>query len=157
MRGDVIKTETMATFAEDLPAMAGCAYELALDFCGPCANYHIYWTARRAAGIVGGVDADRHVFVEQLADLAKQYVVSGDRGIDVLIPGAADSGILSVAAAAIFKAGGRSLLQLTKFTVIDRCATPLKLSEEYAHKHDLEVRTKRCILENYRPDQRFDA
>jgi len=156
MRNDVIKGETVATFAEDLQAMAGRAYELALEFCGPCANYHIYWTARRAAGIVGGVDADRHLLVKQLANLAKRFTPPGDRGIDLLIPGVADSGILAAAVAAIFEVGGRSLLQRTEFTVIDQCATPLKLCEEYSRKHDLKVSTERCKLENYRPDRSFD-
>ncbi len=127
-----------------------------MQYCGPCANYHIYWTARRTAGIVGGVDTDRPLLAELLEDIAKRYVTSRDRGINVLIPGAADSGLLSVAVAGIFKAGGRSLLQRTKFTVIDQCITPLKLSEEYAQKHDLEVSAKRCNLEDYRPDHNFD-
>jgi hypothetical protein len=143
-------------YEEDLPALASRAYELALELCGACANYHIYWPARRAAGIVGGADADRVAVVAQVAAIAGRNKRGSSRKFELLIAGAADSGILSACVEGLFRAGGRALIDSIRFTIVDLCATPLQLCSDYARMHGLDLDTVRADLASYLPDRPLD-
>lgn len=136
-----------AAMDEDLPAMAAHAYELALRHCRSCANYHIYWAARRAAGVIGGADEGRRDYV---AILQRQF--SSGAG-DILIAGAADTGILSAAAHGALAAGA---LDSVKFLVVDRCRTPLLLCEDFGIRRGIVIETARADLTAYKTNRRFD-
>jgi hypothetical protein len=146
----------MTGFEEDLPALADRAYALALDLCMGCANYHIYWPARRAAGIVGGSDADRAALVSGVMRIARSFDPAADRTFAILVAGAADTGILAAVVEALFLSGGRELLERASFCVVDRCETPLRLCQEYAGKHAIAVTTERADLSSYSPASPFD-
>ncbi len=66
--------------------------------------------------------------------LAEKAATAGS--IDILIPGSADTGILATAAhaAAVL---GQAVLDRCRFTVIDRCPTPLILCSEFGARHHL--------------------
>ena len=143
-------------FKEDLPALASRAYEVALGKCRGCTNYHIYWPVRRAAGIIGGSDADRVAIVEQIKKIARPRRGGRFQRRNVLISGAADTGILSAVAEGLYAAGGREALDRTSIVVVDRCATPLILCSEYAERHGLDLTISRTDLLAYGPTDGFD-
>jgi len=146
----------MTEFGEDLPALANRAYALALEFCGSCANYHIYWPARRAAGIVGGSDADRNALIGNACRLARSFASGPDRKFDILIAGAADTGILAAIAEGVNRAGGRNLLHRTRFCIVDLCRTPLQLCLDYGEERELDVSVECADLSSFSPFLQFD-
>lgn len=84
-----------------------------------CRDYHATWPVLRAAGLVGGIDADRQPFVDILEPLFRS-----NAGRRILIAGCADSALLSLVAAT---APG-----LSQITIVDRCPTPLAVCRRVA-------------------------
>jgi len=139
------------TCGEDLFQNAARISELAPDHCVGCADYHIRSAAHRCTPIQKGVDRP------ELIALVKELIAENAAGtgiIDILIPGSADTAILATAAhaAAIL---GQAVLDRCRFTVIDRCPTPLILCREFGARHHLGVDTVQSDLVT--TSHRFEA
>ena len=108
MPADVIlQAELARALAGDLCAATGCAW------------YHGTWPSLRALGLVATPYRHRELFERVLARAA----VSGRD--DVLVCGAADAAMVEVVLGASAPAAPRS-------TVLDRCATPVRVATEAA-------------------------
>jgi hypothetical protein len=131
-----------ATCGEDLLHNAQRAIDLARRLCRDCADYHVLFPLRRATGGVFGVDRDR----PKMTEIVGQLVATRTSGpIDILIVGAADSGILATCAHAARQVGGDALRR-ARFTVIDRCETPLELCRDFARRHGLLLHAEAADL-----------
>src|SRR5262245_59384479 len=84
------------------------AYALATRRCGACANLHTLWPYLRIARIVSGIEGGDSILTAAISEIC----ATGPK--DVLIAGAADTGILNLAAKA---SGGCA----ASFVVIDLC------------------------------------
>lgn len=125
------------TCGEDLLQNAARISELAPDHCVGCADYHIRSAAHRCAPIPKWVD--RPVLIHLIKGILVEKAATAG-SIDILIPGSADTAILAMAAhaAAVL---GHAVLDRCRFTVIDRCPTPLILCSEFGARHHLNVDT----------------
>ena len=127
------------TCGEDLLQNAARISELSPDHCIGCADYHIRSAAHRCAPIPKGIGFDRPELVKLVKEiLAEKAATAGS--IEILIPGSADSGILATAAHAAAMLG-QAVLDHCRFTVIDRCPTPLILCREFGARHHIAVDT----------------
>jgi hypothetical protein len=126
---------------EDLAYNARRAMELAPLYCGDCEDYHYLSPARRLAAGPGkaGIEADRPRLFQLIADhVIAQGKVSGE-AIDVVIAGSNDTGLLSTCAHAALSATSDASSRV-RFTVLDRCQTPLLLCAEYAARHGIVLK-----------------
>ena len=131
-------------FAEDLPRLAAAAAELACCFCDTCQNYHFLWPFLRLIDSPGSASDGGGSFEAILAEL----IANGRR--QVLIAGAADTGLLSIVArAAVGHQAG--------ITVLDRCNTPLELCRQFADQWSLDIETMHIELDKLSIDARFDT
>jgi hypothetical protein len=141
------------TCGEDLLQNAARISELAPDNCVGCADYHIRSAAHRCAPVPKGIGFDRPELITLVKQiLAEKTDTAGSIGI--LIPGSADTGILATAAHAATMLG-QAVLDRCRFTVIDRCPTPLILCREFGARHPLEVHTVQSDLVT--TSHRFEA
>ena len=123
------------TCGEDLLQNATRISELAPDHCVGCADYHIRSAAHRCAPIPKGVDRP------ELIPLIKGLIAekaAGTGSIDLVIPGSADTAILATTAHAAASLG-QAVLGRCRFTIVDRCPTPLILCREFGGWHNLNV------------------
>ena len=139
---------------EDLFHNATRVSELAPGHCAGCADYHIRSAAHRCAGILKGIAFDRPQLTEMIRKIIAERVAATDTTIEIVIPGSADTGILATCAHAAATLGVSSL-DRCRFTVLDRCPTPLLLCQEYAAAHRLSIRT--CQVDLRTTSQQFDA
>lgn len=141
-----------ATCGEDLAQLISRMSELAPALCEGCAAYHLRFILTRYAAVEKSIGVDRPFLIERIRRIL------GDRGIqppfEVVIAGAADTGILASCAHAV-AAMGADIQCGTRFTIIDRCGSPLALCREFAGQHGLMVRTERADLSTI--GQKFDA
>jgi hypothetical protein len=133
----------MSQLHGDAEALAEFQFRHALAACGECRDYHALWPYRRLAGMVHDADVDAHL----IGPLIRAALGKGDR---MLIAGAADAGLLALAAAAT---AGRAVT----FDVVDRCATPLAVCRRYMAAHDISGTTKEEDLPSISPDSRYGA
>lgn len=118
-------------FPEDLAGNLRLAEELAPIHCTACGGYHLDRVRRRLTS----PDAlDRGEMVRLLRDWAADRSPSGV--LEVAIVGSADTNLLAIAAEAVSDLGP------ARYTVLDRCRTPLVLCEAFARRHRLEVETR---------------
>jgi hypothetical protein len=141
------------TCGEDLLQNAARISELAPDYCVGCTDYHIRSAAHRCAPIPKGIGFDRPELVKLVKEIiAEKAAITGS--IEILIPGSADTGILATAAHAAAMLG-QAVLDRCRFTVIDRCPTPLILCREFGARHHLAVDTAQDDLVT--TPRRFEA
>jgi hypothetical protein len=135
--------DVMPEIDEHLHQLAIDAYALATRRCGVCANLHALWPYLRIARIVSGVEGGDSTLVATTSEIC----ATGPK--DVLIAGACDTGILSLAAKA---SGGRA----ASFVVIDLCDTPLELCRKFAKRCNLRLKTAVQDVVDIRFRARFD-
>jgi hypothetical protein len=124
------------TFGEDLFAIANRAAELSQVHCKGCGGYHWRVPARRAVGLPESLSSDRMEIVSKIQEFSKQHFRTY-RHLEIIIAGAADTGLLATAAHAVATAnvGERND---THYTIIDQCQTPLQLCLEFSAMHGLD-------------------
>jgi hypothetical protein len=127
-------------FEEDLAGNLLLGSDLAPRLCRGCEQYHLSGLARRAVGLRSGV-TDRRELTGILRGLISERAGGEGGPIDILIAGSADTALLAVCANAALSAGG-AVLARCRFTVIDRCETPLRLCEAFGRRHGLDVTTQ---------------
>ena len=128
---------------EHLHQMAVDAYALATRRCGVCVNMHALWPYLRIARIGSGVEGGGSILTATISEIC----AIGPK--DVLIAGAADTGILNLVAKA---RGGR----VANFVVIDLCDTPLGLCRKFAQRCNLLLKTEVRDVADIRFRARFD-
>src|SRR5262245_29063351 len=114
-------------FPEDLEANLRLAEALAPTHCAGCNGYHLARVRRRASA--PAPDAlDRAEMVQALRDWLASRRPSPEP-VEILIAGSADTNLLATCAEAAADATP------ARYTVVDRCRTPLALCEAFAQQH----------------------
>jgi hypothetical protein len=131
-----------AFYREDLADLAEYEFRIAQQSCVGCAEYHALWGYGRLAGINDGVAIDAALMAPVLARLAGP-------GARILIAGAADAGLLALAAAATRQTR-------PNISVADRCETPLAVCRRFAQAHALAITTLRTELAAESVQGRYD-
>ena len=123
--------------------LARIAWEEAPRLCEPdCRAYHRAWPLIRRLGLGAGPEGQGDFLGPAVADCLAHG------GSDVLVSGAADEALVRLVAEAASRPPA--------FTVLDRCATPLRLNAEYARRAGLSLSTVRSDILDYLPGRRFD-
>lgn len=139
-----------AACGEDLAHLASRMSELAPALCAGCAAYHLRFVLTRCATADKSIAVDRPLLVRHV-----QRILSHRSGpLDIVIAGAADTGILATCAHAA-AAMGAEILSRCRFTILDRCASPLTLCREFASRHAFAAHTVQADLAAIVPE--FDA
>src|SRR5262245_37401632 len=133
-----------AVWDDDPRAHVAHGVEVARGLCSCDYPYHILWPILRAAEITGSL---RYREDEALAPVLQPLLHNGTR---LLIAGSADTGTLCVA-------GRIAGSQRPRVTVLDRCAAPLRLIEEFAAERDLACETLRVDLLELQEGARWDV
>ncbi|WP_162916817.1 class I SAM-dependent methyltransferase [Dongia deserti] len=137
--------ETTARFPEDLAANLRLVEALAPAHCSGCMGYHLARARRRLKA--GSPDAlDRTETIQLLRTCLGQ---ASHGAVDIVIAGVGDTNLLATCAEAMPD------LAKVRFTVLDRCRTPLVLCEAFARRHGLNVETSQ--VEVGAPDAAFPA
>lgn len=127
--------EPLGRFREDLEANLRLAEALAPTHCAGCNGYHLARARRRLTS--QAPDAlDRADMVRLLRGLAANPEISPAEPFDILIAGSADTNLLATCAEAV------SDVARARYTILDRCRTPLALCDAFARQHRLDVRTR---------------
>ena len=129
-----------ASCGENLLHNAARISELAPAHCKGCADYHIRSAAHRCTGIPKDIAIERPQLIELIRNIIRERADATTSAIEIVIPGSADTGILSTCAHAAATLGA-TYLNRCRFTVLDLCPTPLILCHEYATRHHLSLRT----------------
>jgi SAM-dependent methyltransferase len=125
---------------EDLSFNLRTVSGLAEKYCGSCAGYHVLYAAKRLMPFARIVDLDRKEVAATIGKLAAERLASSGSSLEVVIAGAADTGLLAGAAHGIALVG-RAALDRSRFTILDRCRTPLELCRSFGRGHRLTVET----------------
>src|SRR5262245_40257846 len=121
---------------EDLDYNLLRATQIGPTLCGPCADYHVLFPARRLTGRVNGLETDRPDLIATVGREVAARAAAGRPAIDILIAGSADTGVLATCAHAAFAAAPDAIASV-RFTVLDLCGTPLELCRDFAARHRL--------------------
>jgi 2-polyprenyl-3-methyl-5-hydroxy-6-metoxy-1,4-benzoquinol methylase len=136
-------TAQTTDLAEDLEALSAFEFQTALAQCVDCTDYHALIGYARLAHVNNGLRTDGDAIISELRGL-------GRPGLRVLIAGAADAGLLALAA--------RGSLEFSpRITVADRCATPLAVCRRYATARGFAIETVQADLSNTALNGEFDA
>jgi len=132
------------TCGEDLTGQASRIAELAPRLCVACEGYHLRFVTTRAVYPDKGIAVDRPALIARLRLILAEAGRHSD-AIEIVIVGSADTGVVSTCAhaAAVIEP---SLIARCRFTVIDRCQSPLVLCAEFAATHGIELRTGQLEL-----------
>jgi SAM-dependent methyltransferase len=134
-------------YTERLGDIAAQAYELANQLCGSCRDLHALWPYIRLSRSSTGVELEG----SQLIQVLRELMADGRR--NVLIAGAADTGLLALVARA---AADQATSHPTNIVVIDICETPLELCRRSAAAWSLPIKTMRQDLIELDIRQQFD-
>jgi hypothetical protein len=127
--------------------------ELAPVLCTDCAEYHVQYATTRYGAPDKSIAVDRPLLIDRI----QKILIDPARPsgfIEIVIAGAADTGILATCAHASAVMGD-AVHSCCRFTVIDRCRSPLKLCTEFSDRHGLQLRTVAADL--VMVGERFDA
>lgn len=143
---------------EPLAVSAPLALDWSKSFCQParhqdrgpgtengCDWYHGSWQMLRSLGLFHSIRSDDDFFLAKL----QQEIEAGARRI--LVSGAADYALQ----ARIMAVAG-SNRETISLTVLDRCATPLKLNDWYAAQLGVKIETAQCDVLDYQSTEPFD-
>ena len=134
-----------ASCGEDLPHNAARFSELAPLHCSDCADYHIRSAVHRCAGPPKSAVFDRPELIRLVREIIAEAAAWSDKMIEIVIAGSADTAVLATCAHAALTLGPQ-ILKRCRFTVIDRCMTPLIVCEEFAARHGLHFRARQADL-----------
>lgn len=129
------------TFGEDLEFNLRAVSDLAERYCVSCQGYHVLYAAKRLMPHSRIIEIDREAMAAVTKELAEKQLASSGLGLEVIIAGVADTGLLATAAHGIALIG-KSALAHSRFLVLDRCRTPLELCRCFGERHELEIETE---------------
>jgi hypothetical protein len=133
-----------ATCGEDVAGNLERMISIAPGHCPDCADYHITNAAVRLLDRAPWRRA-RPALLNALAPLLVEIGARGNAPIDVVIAGSADTAALSTCGHAAWAAGD-GILGRTRFTVLDRCRSPLVICDVYGAGNGLTVHTEALDL-----------
>lgn len=133
-----------ASCGEDLSHNAQRFSVLAPDHCAGCADYHIRSAVHRCAGPPKSI-FDRPQLIQLARKIIEEASLRSDRVIEIVIAGSADTAVLATCAHAAATLGD-PILARCRFTVMDRCETPLLVCAEFAAAHGIHFAARRCDL-----------
>jgi hypothetical protein len=133
-----------ATCGEDVAGNLRRMISIAPAHCPDCADYHITNAAVRLLDRAPWKRA-RPALLDALAPLLAEVGARGSAPIDVVIAGSADTAVLSTSGHAAWAAGD-GIFRRTRFTVLDRCPSPLVLCDDYGARNGLRVHTEAVDL-----------
>lgn len=141
--------EMRLVLAESAPltlqwAQEGCWHDPSKSM--NCAWYHGAWQTLRLLGIVATLTQQAELYISALRPL----IASGNFK-RVFLSGSADYGLLSVILDAFNQEG-----VVPSITVVDRCATPLRLCRWYAERYGYSIETVQSDLAAFRSDAPYD-
>ena len=143
------------TCGEDLAQQASRMAELAPMLCADCAEYHIRFAVTRyVEPFDKAVAVDRALLIQRVQQIMAETARRSDGLLNIVIAGAADTGVLATCAHATATLSDQVHARC-RFTVLDRCRTPLALCAEFAHRHALSVQTAEIDL--LAGSEHFDA
>lgn len=148
MTGDGLGTAGDAgdAFGEDLRRSAQLALDVAHAHCGACLDYHMLYPLKRLYGPSRALP-DREALAATVARLvAARATQVPDVPVHVAIAGAADTGVLATAARGAAAALGAATPQRVRFTILDRCRTPLVLCENFGRQNGFAVEARAVDL-----------
>lgn len=129
---------------EDLAYNAQRASALAPQFCSGCADYHIRTALHRYTGTRLTI-LDRPELIRLASETLADRATRTERTIEIVIAGSTDTAMLATAAHAAAALGAETLRRC-RFTVLDRCMTPLLLCEDFAARHGLTFHGQQADL-----------
>lgn len=135
-----------AELEEPVREAASIARRLAPDLCGDCAWYHALYPQLRLLDLAGTPERQADFYLEAFRPLAS----AGDH-LRVAITGTADTCMLAHLLWAYREEGADP-----RVTIVDRCATPLRLCERYAGRVSADVRTVTSDVLRWETEERFD-
>jgi hypothetical protein len=124
-------------FRENLEANLRLAERLAPIHCRECNGYHLKRARRRVQGPTPEA-LDRPDIIRLLRAWAADHS-PGEGPLGVLIAGSGDTNLLATCAEAL--AGGD-----VRYTILDRCQTPLALCAAFARQHGLDVQIRQMDM-----------
>jgi hypothetical protein len=139
------------TCGEDLDVNLRLFSEIAPALCTDCGGYHLRYAVRRASVAMTPINFDRMELAQIIR--ARAGTAGEDGRVDIVIGGAADTGILATCAHAV--AGLPLAKARMRYRVLDICESPLVLCRGYGRWHDLDVLTD--IVDLRRPGVSFPA
>ena len=125
--------------SEPLERLARYAFDWAEDLCEAehnCASYHKMWSLVRLLEANGELPSGEDFFDQELPKVARNGLAK------VLLSGAADTGLMTLAASALMKASIEP-----EIVMVDRCATPLEQARLFALANNLNFRTMKGTLD----------
>jgi len=132
---------------EDLEENLNRTIAMAPSHCAGCADYHIANATVRLLDNAPWRRGAGKALLEALQPIFTRLKAGNTNPIDVVAAACADTAVLSACAHAAWIEDPQMLKRI-RHTVIDRCPTPLALCEEFAARHDLQIRTNRVDLSN---------
>lgn len=131
-------------YHERLADLAAQAYQLSDRLCESCRDLHALWPYIRLSRSSTGIEGQG----SPVANVLRRLISGGRR--DVLIAGAADTGLLALVARA---AAGQSV----NIVVLDICETPLELCRRFAQQWSIPIKTLRRDLREFDDRRQFDV
>jgi hypothetical protein len=142
------------TCGEDHYYNLGRVTEIARTYCGDCEEYHVTTAANRLTKRTGWSRGTRPAMVGAVRQCLVAQAETTAGPLDVTIAAAADTSILAACAHAAWTAGA-AVFARTRFTVIDKCRTPLELCRDFAARHGLRVEL--ATMDLTQPDRAFPS
>ncbi|MGE0238939.1 MAG: hypothetical protein AB7S59_09505 [Parvibaculaceae bacterium] len=133
------------TCGEDLRQLARRMAEIAPVLCVDCAEYHVKFAMTRCIAPDKSIAVDRPLLIERIQGVLADGSRSPEDFLQIVIAGAADTGVLATAAHAAARLRPE-IKARCRFTVLDRCRSPLTLCAEFAEQHGLHVETRQVDL-----------
>ncbi len=130
---------------EDLARNLKQMIAIAPRHCDTCADYHIANATHRLLDNAPWKRGGRKTLVDTVRPILAELAARKADPVDVVVAGSADTAVLSSCAHAAWLES-ESFLDRVRFTVLDRCRTPLIVCEDYAALHGLEVTTNALDL-----------
>lgn len=148
-----LSASTRCSLPDFLPEAAQLTREWAPKLCTPstvrhegCADYHAAWSTLRLIGAITGAKTDKDFFHTQFTSLARIKP-----NAQVLIAGTADHAMLHMVLEAFAAVNAQP-----DVTVVDRCATTLRLNQWYAQQVGARVACVQADLREINLPNRFD-
>jgi hypothetical protein len=129
-----------STCGENLVDNLKSMLEVAPVRCPGCADYHLANAAIRLLDNAPWKRGSRASLLQTLECVLAELAARNASVVDILIAGAADTATLSTCAHAVWRKG-EEFLRRIRFTVLDRCPTPLSLCADFGARHRLSLRT----------------
>ena len=142
------------TCGENLRQNLKRIFEISAEHCVDCADYHVGKAAMRLTGRTAWEVGARPYLIETLGKLLDEAARREGGPIDVVVVACADTAVLSACTHVAWLAGGPTLTR-TRFTVLDRCRSPLELCKVFGASHGLDLRTE--VVELARTTATFPA